>query len=90
MAAFLLLSTGECIASEGCYNVLPQEWFPVPPTAAPAFLVFYPTLSKEEALEKQEMALLAVSYGAGGVGELVGSFSGQLVKFLVIAADCRY
>lgn len=50
MAAFLLLSAGGCIASEGSYNALLQEWFPVPLTAVLSFLVFHPTVSKEEVL----------------------------------------
>lgn len=67
MAAFLFLSAGQYIASEGSYNVLLQEWFPVPPTEALVFLVFRATLSKR--FVKQEITFFAVANGIGGVGE---------------------
>lgn len=32
----------------------------------------------------------AIANGVGGAGELEGSFNGQKLEFLIIAADCRY
>lgn len=89
MAAFLFLSAGGCIPSEGSYILLLWEWLPGPPTAALIFLLFHPTLSKEE-VHKARNGILCSSQWNRWSWWMMGNFNGQFVEFLIIAADCRY
>lgn len=78
VAAFLFLSAGGCIPSKGSYNLLLQEWLPVPPTAALIFLVFHPTLSKKEVC-KARNGILCRSQWNRWSWWMMGNFNGQFV-----------